>query len=290
MSENLSPPAPITISQWLKEATLTLLSADIHSARLDALILLEDELQKERSWILAHEDTLVEVDRLKVLNQKIAHRQQRIPLAYIRGFVEFYGRQFYVTPDVLIPRPETEEMIELLKALPIVPTPESGPSTLVDVGSGSGCIGITAKLELPQLDVHLVDIDESTLRVAQENGRRHDVKIQYRQDNLLLNSSGNAYSIITANLPYVARGFEISKDAEAEPDIALFAEDEGYMLIEQLLPQAAQSLLPEGYLLLESDPWQQDRIIEKAALHNFALHDRRLFHLVLQKSAQKTRR
>jgi release factor glutamine methyltransferase len=293
MSENLSPPAPITIKQWLFSATTTLKEANIHSARLDALILLEDELQRERSWLLAHDDTELTDGQTRKLDARIKKRTMHIPLAYIRGWIDFYGRHFAVSPSVLIPRPETEEMIDLIKDLPDLPQDGDYPPLLIDVGTGSGCIGITARLERPELEVWLTDISEDALVVARRNfrslkaelGLSSKFKLQYYAGDLLqAREVPNTASIIAANLPYVATGFEISPDAKAEPDLALFANDEGYELIERLLPQAAAVLLSGGYLVLESDPWQQERIIKSAATVGLSLAQQRRFHLVLQKA------
>src|SRR3989344_8596930 len=107
----------MTNNQWLKQATNTLKATDIGSARLDALILLEDELNRDRAWILAHPEHEILAGSLKKLNKKLARRTTHEPLAYIRGFSEVYGRKFKVNKRVLEPRPESETMIELLKQL-----------------------------------------------------------------------------------------------------------------------------------------------------------------------------
>lgn len=294
MSANSKPPAPTTISKWLAEATHALKAAGINSARLDALILLEDALGKDRSLLLAHGDEYLPLSELKNLNTYIAQRAQHIPLAYIRGFIEFYGRRFEVNPRVLIPRPETEEMIELIVALLNLPRDNGYRPLLIDVGTGSGCIGITARLERPELEVWLTDVDEDALAIARRNFRHlkdelrinTHWKMQYHKSDLLDGfATPHIASIITANLPYVTKGFEISPDARHEPELALFAEDEGYQLIERLIPQAAEVLLPGGYLLLESDPWQQDRIVGKAKTAGFKEIERRRFHVVLRLEA-----
>lgn len=275
---NLSPQAQTTIKQWLAGATATLSKSGIESARLDALILLEDELRHDLSWILAHDETVLSEKQLHSLEQELKQRTAHIPLAYIRGFIEFYGREFIVNPHILIPRPETEEMIEMFKGLNL-PTPDNGPIEIADIGTGSGCIGITIKKEFPDLSVHLYDIDESALAVANSNGRLHKVRLHYYQGNLLASKMSISYSAILANLPYVAHSATISPDATAEPKLALFADDDGYALIEELIPQAHASLLPGGYLLLESDPWQQERIIQAATQSGFNLIEQRKFHL-----------
>lgn len=292
MNANSKLPAPVTISNWLADAAEVLMAIDIHSARLDALILLEDAVGRDRSWLLAHGDTTLTNEQLQQLDMRLDQRRQRIPIAYIRGFVEFYGRRFTVNPRVLIPRPETEEMIDLIKSLPDLPRDGSYPPVLIDVATGSGCIGITARLERPELEVWLTDIDMDALAIARHNFRAlkdelqlsAQWKLQYYQSDLLdrFTTPGIA-SIITANLPYLSKDANISPDAAYEPSLALYANDDGYALIERLLPQAAIALLPGGFLVLESDPHQQHRILMAAKAAGFAEADRRRFHLLLQR-------
>ena len=150
-----------TIGQYLFTATKQLSEASIATARLDALVLMEDQLQKDRSYILAHPEIEMTVTSTNVLTQQLAKRAQHIPLAYIRGKSEFYGREFFITPAVLQPRPESETMIELLLGLHLPPSVH-----IADVGTGSGALGITAQLELPVAIVELLDIDTNALAVA----------------------------------------------------------------------------------------------------------------------------
>lgn len=294
MSENSSPPAPATLESWLSSAVTRLQSAEVPSARLDCLIMLSDLFAKDKSWILANLGSeLLDTPRLRTLEGWLQKREQHVPMAYIRGRIEFYGREFIVNPRVLIPRPETEDMIDMLKGLTDLPRDNGYRPLLIDVGTGSGCIGITARLERPELEVWLTDIDDGALAVAKQNFRalkdelRIDKqwKVQYYQRDLLKDWKLSHFaSIITANLPYVDKGFTVTPDAKHEPELALYAEDEGYSLIEQLMPQAATVLLPGGYLLLESDPWQQDRIEHSASALGFTVYERRRFHIALRLS------
>lgn len=276
MSASSKPPASATIGNWLAQATARLSEAGIGSARLDALILLEDVLGRDRSWVLAHQDKVIADEHTRTLNTYIAQRAGHIPLAYLRGHVEFYGRRFTVTPDVLIPRPETEELVEL--AL----TYAADSHRLIDVGTGSGAIAITLALERPDLRVEASDISKDALAVAAANAERLGADVRFIHSDVL-DRAAPPYQLIVANLPYVGKGYEISPEARAEPELALFAEDGGYHLIERLIPQAADALSAGGYLLLESDPWQQDRLIQSATAAGFSLVDRRRFHLALQK-------
>lgn len=275
MSASSSPQAPVTISSWLAAANELLRKKGIQSSRLDAQLILGFVLQRERGWLLAHGDEAVHPEMQNAVNALLHQRAKYTPLAYLFAYKEFYGRDFWVTPAVLIPRPETEELIEM--ALPYI----TDGHRIIDVGTGSGAIAVTLAVERPGASVEGCDISEAALNVARYNNKLVEDRVSFYQSDLLKASAGS-YDMIVANLPYVAAGFEISPDARHEPDLALFADNEGYELIEQLIPQAARALLPGGYLLLESDPWQQDRIIASAASYGFSVCERRRFHLGLK--------
>src|SRR3990167_10679702 len=152
------------LKDFLDQATRKLESAGIGTARLDSLVLLEDVLNRERAWLLSHPEIALQGRTLQSINAKLKRRLDHEPLAYIRGKTEFYGREFYVDSRVLEPRPESETMIELLKALRLPVT-----TKIADVGSGSGALGITAYLETPRTRIDFYDIDPGTLEVAEYN-------------------------------------------------------------------------------------------------------------------------
>ena len=167
------------INAWLAETIERLGQAGIGSARLDALILLEDETGKDRSYLLAHPEMVLPATSVAKLNKQIVQRSTHRPLAYIRGFTEFYGRRFKVNQRVLEPRPESETMIELLKQLKL------DKPVIADVGTGSGAIGITAALEIHTAEVDLYDIDSSCLAVARHNSLMHELHLHaYKRDLL----------------------------------------------------------------------------------------------------------
>lgn len=205
------------LKDWLDQAVKRLESAGIGSARLDALILLEDDLQKDKSFLLAHPELVLSVTRRKRLDSKLKRRARHVPMAYIRGFSEFYGRRFKVNKYVLEPRPESETMIDLLKRLHL---PE--PVFIADVGTGSGCLGITAALEIKNSRVDLYDIDASALAVAKHNSALHELKLKaYKKD--LLKNPARFYDVVLANLPYVPDNYQINQAAAMEPRIAILA-------------------------------------------------------------------
>src|SRR5690606_18304490 len=132
------------------------------------------------SWLLAHPDHIIEENIIKRVDKQIVRRASHEPLAYIRGKSAFYGREFLVTPDTLQPRPETETMIELLKKLDL---PEG--SAVADVGTGSGAIAITTKLELPHLVLHGTEIQPDALGIAHKNRKRLAADVKFHEGNLL---------------------------------------------------------------------------------------------------------
>lgn len=260
----------MTIEQWINQATDELQQAEISSARLDAELILGHTLRRPRTYLHAHKDEVLDDRQEDIANARIALRLDRTPVAYIIGHKEFYGRRFKTTPAALIPRPESESMIELLKStmpttLPLI----KDSKKLIDVGTGTGCLGITAKLEWPELDVTLSDISQHALSLARQNAALLDATVHLHKGDLL-HGYTMPLDIILANLPYVDRSWEVSPEVHAEPDIALYANDNGLTLINQLIAQSAHLLKPGGVIILESDERQHAQIIQKATRQGFA--------------------
>lgn len=263
---------PYTTSNWLTHATRQLNDAGIPSARLDAELLLSHTLRKPRTWLHSHTDDTLSDRHIEIANARLDLRLDRVPVAYIIGHKEFYGHAFKVTTATLIPRPESEDLIELLEEA--LPKNESllneKPLRLVDVGTGSGALGITAKLRHPELDVTLLDTSRHALTVAEENARSLGAPVTTAKSDLL-----GAYpfvaDIIIANLPYVDIDWERSPETDHEPAQALFAPHHGLGLIFDLLPQTKQKLALGGKLILEADPEQHKAII-KEATHYGLIH------------------
>ena len=191
-----------------------------------------------------------------------------LPKAYKDGHVDFYGRDFLITPAVLIPRPETETIIDIVKSLtgkPILPgvkapvavVPED--SKILDVGTGSGCIAISIKKELPLSKVTGVDIERSALEIAEKNARNLNTDVKFLQSDLL-NNVTETPDILIANLPYVDKNWDwLNLDALSyEPSTALFADDHGLALIKKLIDQATG--LKINHIILEADPCQHQTI------------------------------
>ena len=253
------------ISEWLKIATKSLKTANIPSARLDAELILANTLRKNRTYLHAHLDEEIDPRRFDIANARLDLRLDRVPIAYILGYKEFYGRRFTVSPSVLIPRPESEDLISLFLELT---ASEIAEKALIDVGTGSGCLGITAKLERSNLSVILSDISKPALNIAEKNANALNADVHIQQQSLL-NGQLKPVDYIFANLPYVDKNWDVSPELQYEPDIALFAEDEGLKLILQLISQTPRCLTSEGLLFIEADPQQHNRIIDKAVKNGF---------------------
>lgn len=255
-----------TIADWLTEATRQLAAEKITSARLDSELILSHTLRKPRTWLHGHSDETLDSRSTEIANARLDLRLDRVPVAYIIGHKDFYGHNFKVTTATLIPRPESEDLIELLKeALPKNETLlDERPLRVVDVGTGSGSLGITAKLEHPELDVTLIDVSRHALKVAEENAENLHAEVTLTQSDLLT-SYPFAADIIIANLPYVDIEWERSPETDHEPASALFASNNGLSLIFALLIQTKEKLAIGGKLILEADPEQHAAIKKEAA-------------------------
>lgn len=273
------------ISDWLREATKTLKEYDVSSARLDAEIILAHTLRKSRTWLHAHADETIEPRFHDIADARVDLRRDHVPIAYIIGHKEFYGRRFSVTPSVLVPRPESEILIEFLKQYIDTTRLFAQPAQkLIDVGTGSGVLGITAKLELPELDVTLTDTSRHALSVAKKNARLLGADVTTLSSNLL-DTYPFSPDYIIANLPYVAHDWKQGEEIAHEPDEALFADDGGLALIFKLIDQADQRLQPSGILLLEADPRQHTAILERSKASGFDVLEHKAFGVALQKTA-----
>lgn len=271
------------ISEWLKIATKSLKTANIPSARLDAELILANTLRKNRTYLHAHLDEEIDPRRFDIANARLDLRLDRVPIAYILGYKEFYGRKFTVSPSVLIPRPESEDLISLFLELT---ASEIAEKVLIDVGTGSGCLGITAKLERSNLSVILSDISKPALNIAEKNANALNADVHIQQQSLL-NGQLKPVDYIFANLPYVDENWDVSPELQYEPEIALFAEDEGLKLILQLISQAPRCLTPEGLLFIEADPQQHNRIINEAVKNGFVKERVLNYILVLRFTSAK---
>jgi release factor glutamine methyltransferase len=255
------------VKTWLKNSTQILEQAGIGTARLDCLVLLEDATNKDRGWLLSHPEFELSDNQVKKLNAQIKLRTTHEPLAYIRNVTEFYGRAFFIDHRVLEPRPESETMIELLKAQKLPSTP-----TIVDLGSGSGALAITAKLELPAAKVIATDIDPLCLEVTEQNAQKFHANITCTQGNLLEPlKTERAITAILANLPYVPDHFQINPAAMAEPRIAIFGGPDGLELYRSFFTQLKKLKSKPLLIFTECMPPQHEALATIADRAGFAL-------------------
>ncbi len=256
----------MNISTWLKTSTNKLKSAGIATARLDCLVLLEDVVNLPRIKILA--ETIIELNSqdLKKLDNMISKRINHTPLSYIRGKTEFYGREFILDENVLEPRPESETMIDLLITI-------NNIETVIDIGTGSGALAVTAKLENPLYIVKAIDIDPECINVAKANIDKYELDIELRIGNLFepfINSKFKNLAIL-ANLPYVPNKFTINQAAMNEPKIAIFGGEDGLDYYRTLFKQLKTVSSENLYVLCESLPTQHIKLKYIAEQNGFDL-------------------
>jgi release factor glutamine methyltransferase len=262
----------MTIGEWVTQTVEALHGSGITTARLDVLVLLADELQLDKSWILAHPEHILQIEQLEKLSTKIVQRANHTPLAYIRGHAEFYGRDFMVNEHVLVPRPESESMVELLKELKL----DDRRSTIIDVGTGSGCLAITAKFELPLAQLYAIDIDENCIEITKQNANRLGADISALRGDLLGSFPPIDFNlqplVILANLPYVPNDYPINKAAKHEPKLALFSGKDGLDHYQRLFTEAR--LLPNlpEIIITEALSTQHDELARIAKRSGFVLN------------------
>lgn len=259
-----------TIGDWLVAANALLTRVGVTSGRLDALILLEDSTGRDRSWLLAHAEEALSASKVSELNSLLNRRAGHEPLSYIRNKTIFYGRQFYIDQRVLEPRPESETMLDLLKSLHL-----PRDVTIIDVGTGSGALAITAKLELPHVDVMATDIDPGALKVAEQNCQLHNCDIHFLKGNLLKPFYMHyhpAHAVLLANLPYVPNYFQINQAAGREPQTAIFGGPDGLDLYREMFDQIDSLPYKPLFILTESMPPQHNSLQTIAKLHRYHLY------------------
>lgn len=259
----------MNINTWLTQSTAKLTACGIATARLDILVLMEDEIDRDRAWLLAHPEFELDEKSAQSLDKLIKRRAEHEPLAYIRGKSEFYGREFLVTPATLQPRAETETMIELLHKT------DDKKLQIIDVGTGSGCLAITAKLEWPEAEVYATEINETTLKIAEQNAKKLKADVKFYNGNLLQPVLTIDYikpTAVLANLPYVPNNNRVNKAAAHEPELAIFGGEDGLDLYRMLFSQIAniQSGRPQQ-IFTESLPFQHAKLTNIANKHGFEL-------------------
>ncbi len=247
-------------------ALADLTAANVPSPRLNAELLLMFTLNCDRAYLHAHPERELTNDESARYNAALAERSRGVPAQYITGHQEFWGMDFLVTPAVLIPRPETEHLIETALACVERALLPANPLRILDVGTGSGCIALALAKELPQAEVHATDISEPALEIARANAARLqlDARVQFHHADLLEGFAPCSFDLIVSNPPYVGEREEDQVQLEVrqyEPRTAVFAGPAGTEIIARLIPQARAALKSGGSVILEISGSIVDEVI-----------------------------
>lgn len=238
----------MTLREALRRATERLDRHGLANARLNAETLLIHCLSADRTYLYTHDERVLTPAEQQRLEDVLYERISGTPVQYIVGRQEFFGRDFVVAPSVLIPRPESELIVEAVLELQ-----PAGGARIIDVGTGSGCIGITLALELPQTRVTITDISFDALRIAHLNAARLGANVGIVCMDLLDASCG-PFDLIVSNPPYIPLGDAQGLQREVrdhEPAVALFAGEDGLAGIRRLIPEAEHQLRHGGYFIAE---------------------------------------
>ncbi len=252
----------MTTEQWLAKAKTALDAVGVASGRLDSLLLLEHATGQSREQLLAHPEITLDTVSLTTLDQLLAQRAARIPMAHLLGRRQFYGLELEITPDVLTPRAETEPMVE--RAIRLAPK----AARLLDLGTGSGAVAIAVAHARPDLAIVASDVSAAAIQVAGRNAKHHKVNIELIQSDLFAEVSSH-FDVITANLPYLRNDAELMPEVTREPAVALFGGADGLALYRRFFAAATDHLAAGGLAILEADPWQHPPLIELAKAHGF---------------------
>jgi release factor glutamine methyltransferase len=250
----------VQLKDVLTSAVDRLTAARVGSPRMNAELLLMFALECDRAYLFAHPERELTVEEQDRFEESLTQRARGVPAQYITGHQEFWGMDFIVSPAVLIPRPETEHVIETV--LQLVEKNDGdraslpGPIQIVDLGTGSGSIALALAKELPRAEIHATDISAAALDVAHANAARHQLenRIHFHQTDLLQGFDPGTFDFVVSNPPYVGESEEDEVQLEVrkfEPRNAVFAGPTGLEVIERLIPQAHTMLKPDGWLVIE---------------------------------------
>lgn len=256
-----------TIRILLEDAQKTLKNSGISSYQLDAELLLLHVLKKDRTYLYKNLDSSLNAAAQAEYKMLIEKRSKKMPIAYIRGFKEFWSRRFLVSPAVLIPRPETEMIIE--RVLEIAKEKNNAVLDILDIGTGSGNIAITIAKESPNALVTAIDISRDALHVARENSKLHGVadKICFIHGNLFDSlPQSSTFDLILSNPPYVPTPDIEIPELQYEPCQALDGSADGLLYIKKIIDRAPAYLKKDGIVIIEIGYNQID------ALQNFIEH------------------
>ena len=238
----------MTVSEWLIEARIKLAPICGDSSLLEAQILLCTTIKKERVWLLAHPNDKLE-ELASLADKLLKRRLNREPLAYITGKREFFGRVFEVTPATLIPRQETEMLVELAANWL---SENSWANTIVDVGTGSGCIAISVALECLDKEIVGVDVSREAILIAEKNAKTLGASVQFKHQDIFSEWQYGTFDLVLSNPPYVENNASLEPELLLyEPLIALFSGEQGLEHIAQLHQLFNQMVNENGVMIIE---------------------------------------
>jgi release factor glutamine methyltransferase len=253
----------VTIREALRSAAERLELHHVSNARLTAELVLAHVLSVEREYLYAHDDRVLSEQELQILEDRLYDRISGVPLQYIVGRQEFYGRYFRVNPAVLIPRPETEYIIEAVLELQGTKGLPPRPLSIIDVGTGSGCIAVTLALELPGTNVFAGDVSFEALLVARENAATLGAPVRFVSMDVL-DALQTRFDFIVSNPPYVRRS-ELSRlqreVREHEPHVALFSPEDELAIYRRLVVGAEEMLNSGGHIIMEVGIGMDERVL-----------------------------
>lgn len=258
------------VNEWLKK-TVAKFKYESGTAQLDAEVILAHVLDVDRSWLHAHPEFEINNDKISTLTDYTKRRAYHEPLAYILKKTEFYGREFYITSGVLVPRPESESMIDLFKKY--ISENKINDALVVDVGTGSGALIITAALEAKPTQCVAIDIDDTCLSVANQNIDKYKVNVCLEKGDLLEPIKQKNFNqnniVVLANLPYVPKKYSINMEAKNEPAHAIFGGEDGLDLYRKLFLQLSLYKDKKIAVFTESLPFQHQELKAIATEFNF---------------------
>ena len=251
------------LRQAIQSAVQRLQSAHVGSPRMNAELLAMFVLGCDRAYLYAHGERPLTKEEISRYDDALGERSRGVPAQYITGHQEFWGMDLIVSPAVLIPRPETEHVVETVLEL----ARERPPRRVVDVGTGSGCIALALAKEFSQAEIHATEISPEALEMARANAARHQLEqhIRFRQADLLAGVEDSAFDYVISNPPYIGEGEADSVEAQVrrfEPRLALFAGPSGLEVFARLIPQARRVLQPGGWLVMEMGHSSRDQLCE----------------------------
>ena len=249
----------MTIREALRSAAERLELHHVSNARLTAELLLAHCLSVEREYLYTHDERVLSDEESQALEDALYDRINGVPLQYIVGRQEFYGRYFHVTPAVLIPRPETEHIVEAVLQL----KEDTARPRILDVGTGSGCIAVTLALEIAGARVFASDISEAALRIASANASALGASVAFLCMDVLDAVEGQ-FEFIVSNPPYVRRGdmSRLQREVrEYEPHVALFSPEDELQVYRRLIAGAERLLQTEGHLFMEVGIGMDERVL-----------------------------